>query len=120
MVRGVGGGMAGQQRARLTRDARAPQAAMQCPGALNAPEEQEDVEVPLRARSVGPEWSGSPPRAMAVGVGARLLRHGRAREAREGDIGLGWGWGVQRWPTSYRGYRWAGGLLSPPYTTLAR
>eukprot|EP00966_Prymnesium_polylepis_P138059 3189894-Prymnesium_polylepis.1 len=25
----------------LTRDARAPQAAMQCPGALNAPEEQE-------------------------------------------------------------------------------
>ena len=50
MVRGVGGGVAGLQRARLTRDARASQAAMHCPGALNAPEEPEgEVEVPLSA-----------------------------------------------------------------------
>eukprot|EP00966_Prymnesium_polylepis_P041211 956021-Prymnesium_polylepis.1 len=57
---------------------------MQCPGALNAPEDQEvEVEVPLstfwRSRVVGflrPErWRW---------VWARLLRHGRAREAREG------------------------------------
>ena len=50
--------MAGQQRARLTRDARAPQPATQCLGALNAPEEQQvEVEVPLsvlwRPREVG-------------------------------------------------------------------
>eukprot|EP00966_Prymnesium_polylepis_P059006 1367805-Prymnesium_polylepis.1 len=50
MVRGVGAGMAGQQRARLTRDARASQPATLRPGAQNAPEEQQgEVEVPLSA-----------------------------------------------------------------------
>ena len=87
--------MAGQQRARLTRDARAPQPATQCLGALNAPEEQQvEVEVPLgvlwRPRVVG--FSAAPERWRWAW--ARLLRHGRAREARAGEIGLGWGW---RW-----------------------
>eukprot|EP00966_Prymnesium_polylepis_P065446 1519083-Prymnesium_polylepis.1 len=54
----VGGGVAGQQRARLTREVRAPQPATQCLGVLNAPEEQQgEVEVPLsafwRLREVG-------------------------------------------------------------------
>eukprot|EP00966_Prymnesium_polylepis_P265986 6144258-Prymnesium_polylepis.1 len=64
MVRWIGGGVAGQQRARLTRDARAPQPATQWLGALNAPEEQQvEVEVPLsmfwRSRE-----GASPPRAV--------------------------------------------------------
>eukprot|EP00966_Prymnesium_polylepis_P272088 6286537-Prymnesium_polylepis.1 len=85
MVRGVGKGVAGQQRVRLTRDARAPQAAMQCPGAQNAAEEQQgDVEVPPLSALWGPERAHPSPRAMAVGVGPSL-----AARTREGGTGRG-------------------------------
>eukprot|EP00966_Prymnesium_polylepis_P153344 3541951-Prymnesium_polylepis.1 len=88
MVRRVGGGVAGQQRARLVCDARAPQAAMQCPGAQNPPEEQQvEVEVPLsafwRPRVVG--FS-----APSVVGGHGLVSCGTDARVRQGKVRLSW------------------------------
>ena len=80
--------MAGQQRARLTRDARAPQPATQCLGALNAPEEQQvEVEVPLsvfwRPRVVG--------FSAPSGAGGRgPVSCGTDARGRQGQVRLGW------------------------------